>query len=45
MRVGVASEQIVGAALAIEQRHSRSGRLGLRGGIASGAVILLEGDD
>ena len=45
MLVGVDSEPLVGAALAIEQRHSRAGRLKLRGGIASGAVILLEGDD
>lgn len=45
MLVGVDSEPLVGAALAIEQRHSRLGQLELRGGIASGAVILLEGDD
>lgn len=45
MLVGVDSEPLVGAALAIEQRHSRAGQLKLRGGIASGAVILLEGDD
>ncbi|MET0726740.1 MAG: adenylate/guanylate cyclase domain-containing protein [Acidimicrobiales bacterium] len=45
MLVGVESEPVVGAALAIEQRHSRAGQLELRGGIASGAVILLEGDD
>ncbi|MET0902278.1 MAG: adenylate/guanylate cyclase domain-containing protein [Acidimicrobiales bacterium] len=45
MLVGVDSEPLVGAALAIEQRHSKTGRLDLRGGIASGAVILLEGDD
>jgi adenylate cyclase len=45
MLVGVESESLVGAALAIEQRHRRSGQLDLRGGIASGAVILLEGDD
>lgn len=45
MLVGVDSEPLVGAALAIEQRHARTGRLELRGGIASGAVILLEGDD
>lgn len=45
MLVGVDSEPLVGAALAIEQRHSRAGRLELRGGVASGAVILLEGDD
>lgn len=45
MLVGVDSEPLVGAALAIEQRHHKSGRLALRGGVASGAVILLEGDD
>ena len=45
MLVGVDSEPLVGAALAIEQRHSRAAQLELRGGIASGAVILLEGDD
>ncbi len=45
MLVGVDSEPVVGATLAIEQRHSRAGRLDVRGGIASGAVILLEGDD
>jgi len=45
MLVGIDSEPVVGAALAIEQRHARGGRLRLRGGLASGAVILLEGDD
>ena len=45
MLVGVDSEPVVGATLAIEQRHSRAGHLALRGGIASGDVILLEGDD
>jgi adenylate cyclase len=45
MLVGVDSEPLVGAALAIEQRHSKIGHLDLRGGIASGDVILLEGDD
>jgi class 3 adenylate cyclase len=45
MLVGVDSEPLVGAALAIQQRHERSGRLDLRGGVASGDVILLEGDD
>lgn len=45
MLVGVESEPLVGAALAIEQRHHRSGQLALRGGVASGDVILLEGDD
>jgi adenylate cyclase len=45
MLVGVDSEPLVGATLAIRQRHTRAGQLGLRGGIATGAVILLEGDD
>lgn len=45
MLVGVDSEPLVGAALAIEQRHFRTGRLDLRCGVASGDVILLEGDD
>ena len=45
MLVGVESEPLVGAALAIEQRHHRTGQLELRGGVASGDVILLEGDD
>ncbi len=45
MLVSVEPEPLVGAALAISQRHRRSGRLTLRCGIASGTVILLEGDD
>lgn len=45
MLVGVESEMLVGASLAIERRHSRLAELPLRGGIASGDVILLEGDD
>ncbi len=45
MLVGVEAEPLVGASLAIERRHSRISQLGLRGGIASGDVILLEGDD
>ena len=45
MLVGVDPEPLVGATLAIEQRHQKSGQLELRGGIACGAVILLEGDD
>ena len=45
MLVGVEPEPLVGAALAIEQRHTKAGRLALRGGIACGDVILLEGDD
>jgi class 3 adenylate cyclase len=45
MLVGVDSEPLVGATLAIFRRHTRAGQLELRGGIAAGAVILLEGDD
>lgn len=45
MLVGVESESLVGAALAIERRHSLIAKLDLRGGIACGDVILLEGDD
>ena len=45
MLVGVDPEPVVGAVLAIERRHARAARLSLRGGVACGAVILLEGDD
>lgn len=45
MIVGVETEPLVGAALAIELRHTRLGRLPLRGGLAGGDVLLLEGDD
>ena len=45
MLVGVDPEPVVGAVLAIERRHARLGQLALRGGVACGAVILLEGDD
>lgn len=45
MLVGVDPEPLVGAAMAIEQRHTKLGRLALRGGVASGEVLLLEGDD
>jgi class 3 adenylate cyclase len=45
MLVGVEPEPLVGAAMAIEQRHSKAGQLELRGGVASGQVLLLEGDD
>lgn len=45
MLVGVESESLVGASLAIERRHSLIAQLDLRGGIASGDIILLEGDD
>ena len=45
MIVGVDIEPLVGATLAIEQRYRKLGSLHLRGGIAAGAVLLLEGDD
>ena len=45
MIVGVEADALVGAAMAIELRHTRQGRLPLRGGIAGGDVLLLEGDD
>ena len=45
MLVGVDPEPTVGAALAIEERHGKAGQLELRGGVAGGEVILLEGDD
>lgn len=45
MLVCVEAEPLVGAAMAIELRHARDGTLPLRGGIASGDVLLLEGDD
>jgi adenylate cyclase len=45
MLVGVEIEPVVIAVVGIEQRFRREGRLALRAGIASGPVILLEGDD
>jgi adenylate cyclase len=45
MIVGVEADALVGAAMAIELRHTRQGHLPLRGGIAGGDVLLLEGDD
>jgi adenylate cyclase len=45
MIVSVEPEPLVGAAMAIELRHTRDGRLPLRGGISAGDVLLLEGDD
>jgi class 3 adenylate cyclase len=45
MIVSVDAEPLVGATMAIELRHGRDGRLPLRGGVASGRVLLLEGDD
>jgi class 3 adenylate cyclase len=45
MLVGVDNEPVVAAVVAIEQRHRRNGVLPLRAGIATGLVLLLEGDD
>jgi class 3 adenylate cyclase len=45
MIVGVDNEPVVAAVVAIQQRHLRNGALPLRAGIATGAVLLLEGDD
>jgi adenylate cyclase len=45
MIVGVDNEPVVAAVVAIQQRHLRNGTLPLRAGIATGAVLLLEGDD
>jgi adenylate cyclase len=45
MLVGVDAEPLVGATVAIGLRFARTGRLPLRAGIATGAVLLLEGDD
>jgi class 3 adenylate cyclase len=45
MMVGVESERLVGAVVAIEQRAARACRLPLRAGIASGFVLLVDGDD
>lgn len=45
MIVATDNEPIVAAVVAIEQRHRRHARLDLRAGIATGEVLLLEGDD
>jgi class 3 adenylate cyclase len=45
MLVAVEPEPLVAAALAIELRHQKLGDLPIRGGIAAGGVLLLEGDD
>jgi len=45
MIVGVDNEPVVAAVVAIQQRHQRTGALSLRAGIATGDVLLLEGDD
>lgn len=45
MIVGVDNEPVVAAVVAIQHRHLRNGALPLRAGIATGTVLLLEGDD
>jgi adenylate cyclase len=45
MIVGVDNEPLVAAVVAIEQRFRHLGRLSVRAGIASGAVLLVDGDD
>jgi class 3 adenylate cyclase len=45
MIVGVEPEPLIAAVVAIEQRSARACRLPLRAGIASGAVLLVDGDD
>jgi adenylate cyclase len=45
MLVGVDNEPVVAAVVAIQQRHKLLGSLSLRGGIATGDVLLLDGDD
>jgi class 3 adenylate cyclase len=45
MLVGVESQPLIEAVMAIEARTAGHSRLPLRGGVASGPVILLEGDD
>ncbi|HZU74884.1 MAG TPA: adenylate/guanylate cyclase domain-containing protein [Acidimicrobiales bacterium] len=45
MLVGVEVEPVVRTVLAIFAGHAGHGRLPLRGGIACGRVILMEGDD
>ncbi|MHB1486607.1 MAG: adenylate/guanylate cyclase domain-containing protein [Acidimicrobiales bacterium] len=45
MLVGVQSEPVVATVVALQQRFNRHGHLLLRGGIATGEVLTLEGDD
>jgi class 3 adenylate cyclase len=45
MLVGVDNEPVVAAVVAIQQRHLLTGGLSLRAGIATGEVLLLDGDD
>jgi class 3 adenylate cyclase len=45
MLVGVEARPLIAAVVALQAHHEANGRLPLRGGIASGQVILLDGDD
>jgi adenylate cyclase len=45
MLVGVDAAPVVAAVMAICHRHAETGELPMRAGIATGPVILLEGDD
>jgi len=45
MLVGVESESLVAAVVAVAQRHEHQGHLALRAGLAVGDVLSLEGDD
>ncbi|MGH8918964.1 MAG: adenylate/guanylate cyclase domain-containing protein, partial [Actinomycetes bacterium] len=43
--VGTETDRLVGATVALHERHGGDGQLPLRAGVAAGSVILLEGDD
>jgi class 3 adenylate cyclase len=43
--IGTDMSQLVAAVVALHDRHGRDGRLPLRAGIATGSVLMLEGDD
>src|SRR3954447_12567620 len=45
MIVGVDNEPLVAAVVAIEQRFGNVGQLAVRAGIATGPVLLVDGDD
>ena len=45
MLVDVEPEPLITAVIGLQAHHEARGRLPLRGGIATGAVILLDGDD
>jgi adenylate cyclase len=45
MLVGVEPEPLITAVMELQAYHEARGRLPIRGGLATGAVILLDGDD